>query len=309
MASLGTAVRAGIKRASRNRLITFPLSVLVRIKAFETMWVNMARKFPRNPLLAGMCSFMSRQASTRQDRYRAISEPRMLVDISDIYKGLYFFGEPYEPATTRTIRQLVKPGDVVCDVGANLGYFSFLMAELVGENGKVHSFEPNPVLGDVFEKSLSLNGYRDRVVLNRAAVTNRSSESANFYISQDKTNSGLSSLHMHEWGTEHGFFSKDDKVSVQTTNLNDYFARERIERCSFLKIDVEGGEAEVVRGMDILLKTVRPKAVILETRANGEADQLMRSAGYRPTLLKGDGALRNEPDESFWGNICYSLER
>jgi hypothetical protein len=67
----------------------------------------------------------------------------------------------------------IKPGDTVIDVGANLGYYSVLMADLVGSTGRVVSFEPNPRLFELLQRNVGINGFTRRTQCYPRAVTAR----------------------------------------------------------------------------------------------------------------------------------------
>ena len=65
--------------------------------------------------------------------------------------------QQYEPHVTKALRNLLKPGDVFVDVGANIGYFTLLASTLVGPSGNVISFEPNPNNCELLRRSLTQN--------------------------------------------------------------------------------------------------------------------------------------------------------
>src|SRR4030042_7144688 len=65
----------------------------------------------------------------------------------------------HEKATTELFKTMVKEGDVVLDMGANIGYFTILAARLVGKKGKVYSFEPEPRNYSYLKKNIELNKY------------------------------------------------------------------------------------------------------------------------------------------------------
>jgi len=247
-----------------------------------------------------------REALRSNNRYRAIPKPRMIVDICDIYGGVYFYGKEYEPETTSVILRLLRPGDVVLDIGANLGYYSFLMAEAVGAKGQIHAFEPNPSLAKVFRESLKMSASQDSIVFNEIAVADGTAQTVEFYLSQYADNSGLSSLYRHQYGVDHGFFSSKDKVLVETITLDDYFRKHHLSRCDLIKIDVEGAEPNVIRGMAGVLRDVRPKFVICETNLNEEADHLMRGFDFLPHVITAAGVHKVQANAKFWGNVLYA---
>ena len=86
-----------------------------------------------------------------------------------IQRYLYVFGV-WEPTITSLVRQHLQPGDVFVDVGANIGYYSLLAAQLVGPTGKVISFEPSPTVRAQLEANIARNHLADRVIVNAAAA-------------------------------------------------------------------------------------------------------------------------------------------
>ena len=94
------------------------------------------------------------------------------------------------------------------------------------------------------------------------------------------------------------------RISVDTTTLDEYVRARGIQRCDLVKIDVEGTEADVVRGMSTVLQKLRPQMIICETSASGIADELFRQSGYRRHAPTASG-LSEVSDESFWGNLVY----
>ena len=74
----------------------------------------------------------------------------------------------YEPNQTKIVKKYVHEGDVVIDVGAHVGYYTLLMAQLVGKNGKVYSFEPDPVNFELLKKSVEINGFENVILIQKA---------------------------------------------------------------------------------------------------------------------------------------------
>ena len=66
---------------------------------------------------------------------------------------------------TEALSAVLTKGAVAVDIGANLGYFTLLMAELVGPAGAVHAFEPNPAIADRLARSCDIDGYSERVTV------------------------------------------------------------------------------------------------------------------------------------------------
>ena len=89
------------------------------------------------------------------------------------------FTNSYEKEQTILFRKLVDEGMNVVDIGANIGYYTLLAAELVGEKGKVFAFEPEPSNYDLLLRNVEINGYKNVTVV-RKAVSNETGESSLF---------------------------------------------------------------------------------------------------------------------------------
>src|SRR5689334_7979121 len=72
-------------------------------------------------------------------------------------RAVYFFGD-LDPKITWIAKQLLKPGDTALDIGANIGLLTLWMAKLVGAQGAVHGFEPNPILCRMIKAAIIRNG-------------------------------------------------------------------------------------------------------------------------------------------------------
>jgi FkbM family methyltransferase len=159
-------------------------------------------------------------------------------------------GRLHEPATTELVVKEVKPGQTVVDIGANVGYFSLLFARAVGQDGIVHAFEPNPRLARILRYNLSLNGYRN-VVVNQKAVSDRNG-SARFYVpKQGHERSSLEPRHSSQI------------IDVATTKLDDYFEPKE-DRVDWIKLDVEGHETKALKGMRAILRSNKGIRLIVE---------------------------------------------
>jgi FkbM family methyltransferase len=223
----------------------------------------------------------------------------MIVDVADIYMELYFFG-CYELETALRIRKLLRRGDVVLDIGANAGYYSLLMADIVGEEGHVHAFEPNPGVASVLRASVGLNRYERRVTVNEIVVSGTSRHAVPFYISRLRENSGLSSTRRHSTA-----LVEEGKILVKAVSVDDYVRAKGLHRCDGVKIDVETTEAEVVRGMDRTLRDLKPSFIVCETLLGGDADAELRAHGFVPQAPMGDNSAAWVAKNGYWGNVIY----
>jgi FkbM family methyltransferase len=177
-----------------------------------------------------------------------------------------------EPREVAFFRRLVPQGGVVIDVGANIGQYTLLAAELAGPSGRVFAFEPDPVNAAALQRSVGRNGFGGRVELLRVAVAGRSGEAA-LDVQPDRTRSRLAA--------KTGESVRAGAVQVRTLALDDFLDERGLDRLDFLKIDVEGADLDVLRGAERTLVHLRP-ALMVEY----EPDWL-RAYGERPEALLG----------------------
>jgi FkbM family methyltransferase len=155
--------------------------------------------------------------------------------------GLAWSKGNYEPFETELLKQHVRRGDVVLDVGANIGYYSLLFARLVGPEGKVFAFEPDPTNFGLLTRNVRRNGYAN-VVAVPAAVGDRTGK-LRLYLCEDNR------------GDHRTYDSGDGRPSVEVdvVRLDDYL--KDFERpVAFVKMDVQGSEPAALAGMDGLLR-------------------------------------------------------
>lgn len=135
----------------------------------------------------------------------------------------------------------MRPEDVFYDIGANYGFYSFLAEELITK-GEIHAFEPSPRVFHYLRRNAE--GGRGNLVLNEAALSDRSGEPIEFYDSFRAQHSGASTL----LGTvaASGLATGYDKIRVKAMTLDEYARTHRGP--TLMKIDVEGAEEAVIQG-------------------------------------------------------------
>lgn len=193
---------------------------------------------------------------------------------------LYFFGNHNEPFAAWLTSELLNEGDISIDVGANMGSYTFVMASRVKPTGKVFAFEPNPHLFTNLNNSVALNQSQNFITVDSRALYSSSGETLKFYISDNPSNSGTSSL------INHGVFVREENfVLVKTITLANYFQEKQIGRCKLIKIDVERAELEVIKGATELLEKRVIDYIILEQLAGSPSQILLINLGYSCWLI------------------------
>lgn len=131
---------------------------------------------------------------------------------------------------------LIKLGMTVFDIGANIGYFTLLMARLVSNAGQVYVFEPNPDMLNELIKNIKINPELSdgRIIIQKEALGNANGQKT-FYCPIEG-HQGVGGLK----NTERAPLEKIITVKVNT--LDDYIERNDIKKIDFIKMDIEGGE-------------------------------------------------------------------
>jgi len=196
---------------------------------------------------------------------------RLFVDLSDHVIGWGIIRGGYEQDEINFVRRKVQSNQNVLDIGAHIGLFTITMAGLVGPQGKVYSFEPLAPQQSLLARSVGENGFADRVVIERAAVSDHEGQ-GQLIVPEYTVNSG--GAHLLGIGlvsqVPHGHVTN----AVKLIKLDEYPLRRPV---SFIKIDIEGAEPLALRGAANLLRTDRP--IILSEL---HAAQLERVSGCTP---------------------------
>jgi FkbM family methyltransferase len=227
---------------------------------------------------------------------------RLFIDLSDHVIGLNILRGGYEREEIRFVRSRVAAGDVAIDVGGHIGFFAMQMAAMVGPSGRVYAFEPLDANANLFERSIAENGFEDRVSFQRAAV-GAAPGVASLTYPVETLNSGGAYLLAEGAAPLHGNQRKD----VPVVALDSLDLRRPV---SFIKMDVEGAEPQVLRGATRLLTEDKPM-ILSELhpaqlqRASGMSAarflEEIAGLGYRAHRLESAAigpALDQAPDEA-----------
>ena len=184
---------------------------------------------------------------------RVLGRFKMFVDTSDIGLSTHMLLDGYwEMWLTETLSGVVEQGAVAVDIGANLGYFTLLMAELVGPTGSVHAFEPNPPIADRLIRSCDINGYRDRVTVYRDPLGAVDGLPTHLIVPTHEPKNA----HLGEGDPVAG------SIVLTTRRFDSYPA---LLDASVIKIDAEAAELEIWHGMTARLdRTDMPLTIFLE---------------------------------------------
>lgn len=212
----------------------------------------------------------------RADVLADVAGYKALVPLDDLVgRAMYFFGD-LDPKVTWAFRKYVRPGDVVFDIGANLGLATLYLARLVGPSGTVHAFEPNPRMLAYLNATLDSNPDLD-ISIHSVALGERK-DTLELIIPEK--NQGAASL------LDIGGRQERDRLCVDVLTMSDFCEQNGVDRVDFMKIDVEGFEEQVLRGAEDLFLTSPPRAIVFEQNGfqvgkRPDAFRFLESTGYK----------------------------
>ena len=202
----------------------------------------------------------------------------------------------HEENSQKFLLRLLIPGMRVIDVGANQGFYTLLAARRVGPTGKVFALEPASTEFEKLQKNVAENGYTNIVSLQTAVGA--SEGETEFFLCLDGRGTFSSRRPAHD-------LQKVRQVAVRVpiTTLDALCARHGIVACDLIKIDVEGGEREVLRGASHVLSSLRPAIMCeladIRTKAWNyparEIYQFLENRGYDWWRAAADGRLTMTP--------------
>ena len=183
----------------------------------------------------------------------------------------------YEPDVCAVI-QSHRHGETMMDIGANVGYFTLLMAQHAGRDGQVIAFEPVPGVHALLCENLRLNNCTQARAERMALADVESSET--MYSERDSPVPFTARL------------ADDGDCRVTVGTVDRYVEAAGMKKLDFVKIDVEGAEDRVIRGMTRTLRTFRPDILVEIHRDDGtpsEALERLHEMGYELSRLGRNG--------------------
>lgn len=225
------------------------------------------------------------------------------------YSGLLFYGviDAYE---TQLMEKIIKKGDVVIDVGAFVdGWYTLFPAALVGEEGHVYSFEPAPEYYKRLKENIALNKLKN-ITLVKKGVYDKA-KTLSFYVAE-----GRSSLLKEQ--AESYKKTAAPKVTIQTVTLDSFITFNKIKKVSFIKVDVEGVEMNVLRGAIKTLKRMHPNLIIeivdeqlkLGGSSKKEVITFLENLGYSTYAFMPEGVMRYRNNQELkTNNLFFSTQK
>jgi FkbM family methyltransferase len=204
---------------------------------------------------------------------------------STLYSAAYFaykrFEDPFAKLTAQ--RPELFKGGAIIDAGANIGYTSLLFAK----HGSVHAFEPEPANVRMLQRNVSRSRHRDRIVVHAAALGAKSGKATLWLNRRHRGDHRITTAE---------FSPASDTIEVDVVALDDVIH----EPVAFVKIDVQGYELEVSRGMERLLAQNKRIAVAFEVAPESirelgfSADDLIRFYEKRGFVCETLGGVHHD---------------
>ena len=176
--------------------------------------------------------YVSRQSNRVVDA--EIDGVRYRLDLGENIDSTIYFRGAWEPAATMAVKRIVRPGMTVFDVGANIGYFSLLFAQLVGDSGSVIAFEPTTWAFEKLSANIALNAFRN-VSAERLALSD---------VAHSREARSEQTAFRASWPVSGPVARRDPEV-VTFVPLDSYVAQLDIKHVDLIKIDVDGYELRV----------------------------------------------------------------
>lgn len=192
----------------------------------------------------------------------------------------------WESWITLALARTVRPGWYCLDVGANHGYYTLVMADAVGREGRVAPIEPTPRLADLLRQTLDVNGFQNVDVVQKAASSTDGKKLQLVVPARRSLNARLAEV----------AGPTDEVVAVESVTI-DSLTREW-PRVDLIKIDVEGAEEDVWQGMERTVAANRGLCVILEFNAPryDDASRFLRTieeSGFALRYIDVDAEVKN----------------
>ena len=212
-----------IKRSSFVSGITTNISIFLRNQRYNKI---------KKPIL--------KEINIGEHNFKILLNPR-----NDFMEELIYNNNKFEPQVSDLIKKYSDKNNFFIDVGSNVGYHSLYASSLFK---KVIAFEPVPEVFRQFKKSINLNGFNNVFAYNLAC----SSKNGKSYIRFKKGAHGGAALRKYK---------TSDCTRITTVSL-DSFLKKYDHKISLIKIDVEGHEFHVVKGMKKIIKKHKPRIIM-----------------------------------------------
>lgn len=220
-----------------------------------------------------------------------------------IQQQLFWYGN-YESEVGELLKKIISPGDVFLDVGANIGYFSLMVAKNE-PSSTVFAFEPASHLFEKLENHIRDNYLKNIFAIHAAAGEN---DETGILFLADVENEGMSSLKEPE-----NYSGKKEEIKI--ISLDNWMNRSALENISLIKMDVEGSELAALKGMKniidefhpLIISEINPQTLSLFGLKSEDIYKFIYGLGYEIYLIEKSGNLKRyvKPEPEKAGNVLF----
>lgn len=202
---------------------------------------------------------------------------RKISRIIGITKFLYLpiYGKGYETKVGPALNSVVKDGDIVWDIGANLGLYTKALSELVGKNGFVRAFEPHPKTFNNLKKILK----------------NVNTEIHNIGFSDSKEKVRFSDLENHTINSIVDTSYTGTYLEVEITTIDKVIVEKNWEAPNIIKIDVEGYELDIIKGTSSTLYNENLRFILIEIHHKIMENRKIKNGAHQIQKLLEDAGF------------------
>jgi FkbM family methyltransferase len=222
------------------------VNILIRVtRKIEYLFAKISKKLVHHVTV----SRLIKRGTNDRDLYKTNYGNYYWLDKKKYIDNLIIENGVFEDWGTKAVKKLINKNDTVLDVGANIGYYSVIFSKLVGQTGKVYSFEPLAEYNKILKQNLEVNNIQNCEVINYG-LSNLEQE-LSIYVND-------SSATIHAVNDD---FERIEKIRLIT--LDKFVYDNNIKKIDFIKIDVDGHEPAVLEGACKVIKNLKP-IVLLE---------------------------------------------
>lgn len=250
---------------------------LLSLAAAAARWLPAPLKrvlYRLGPVSSGLRSVLNRAAPTGLTEIEVaggfLAGSKLLLDLQA--EKDYWLGN-YEFELQEAVWKFAEPGMVACDIGANIGYISLLLAKRIGTNGKVFAFEPLPSNQTRLQKNLDINLSSNIKMIGKAVAD--VSGKRQFLVHS----SGAMGKLQESNGRETQY---QNSIDVESITLDEFVFKQGNPQPDLIKMDIEGAEGLALQGMTRVIQETQP-LLLIELHGKEAAKtcwQILTNSGY-----------------------------
>lgn len=204
-----------------------------------------------------------------QSLCRVLGRFMMYVDTRDTgFASHMLMNGFWEIHITEAIASVLRPGMTVIDAGANFGYYSLLMANIIGPKGHLYAVEANPKTTQLLKKTLNVNGFKGRSTVVEAALSDTDGQKVSFKMPKNEPKNA----HLLRKGEAANAANTDafEIITVTTKRLDSVIPHKG--KIDLIKIDVEGAEQMLWQGMENIIRSNQDITIVMEVNSQRYAN-------------------------------------